>query len=133
VSNIELSIPIELTIRRIIVAGQDIDKDAARALALELHDILAKIQQYYADRPRIIADGRPEYEAGDLVLTVWETALNHWPEDRDAAASTSMWIAETLGDVGDLYNRYLRVADQIASTDLAADLNEDRAPRGRPQ
>ena len=104
-NNIEPVILTELTTRKIIVSGTDIGEDAARALALELHSILAAIQQFYADRPRITADGRPEYEAVDLVLTVWLTALNYWPTDKDQEAGDSIWIADTLADAPDICER----------------------------
>lgn len=132
-SAIELVIPLELTAALIIRSAGNIDESGAHALALELHDIIARVQQFYADRPRLITADRPQFEAADLVWTLLRATLNFWPEDSGAAADEAVWIAEHLEPMGDLFDRYLRVCDRIAGSDIAelADFRED--PRARPQ
>ena len=140
-ASIKLDIPIELTATFIIRAAENIDESSAHALAVELHDIIAKVQQYYADRPRRVEAGRLRDEPADLVWSVLRTSLNYWPEDKSAAANEFTWIAEHLMDMGDLYDRYLRVFDRIAGADFAEAMDEGLAelgdlpkePPGRPQ
>lgn len=47
-SNIELSIPADLTAAQILRANESIDEEAAQKLAAELHDIAACMQKAFA-------------------------------------------------------------------------------------
>jgi hypothetical protein len=87
----------------------------------------------FPDRPRIITDGRPSFEALDLAETMWRTARGFLRKDEGAAASESMWVAECLNPMGDVCGRLLRLRDRISGSSVSEqyDLAED--PIGRPQ
>ena len=131
-SAIELIIPLELTTELIIRSAENIDKSDAHALAVELHDIIARVQQFYADRPRILTDGRPQFEAAHLVWTILRCVLNFWPEDESRAAGDAVWIA-LIEPMGDLYDRYLRLCDRIDGSNVAEMIDHSEDPRARPQ
>jgi hypothetical protein len=124
VQDIELKIPVELTVSR-IQRRASISADAAHQMATELHEIAAGYRQLFALRPP--CDAYAESEETDVVETILRTAVDVWPLDKDAAASESMWPAERFSavDGDELYERYLRLFDKINGTDLA-DLGSTR-------
>jgi hypothetical protein len=122
-SNIELSIPADLTAAQIIRASPSIDEEAAQKLAAELHDIAACMQKAFALRPSDLP-----IEESDAVQTMLRTAVGFWPADKDAAANESMWVmeqitrAEEIMGANDLYERYLRVCGMVEGVDYASEI-----------
>jgi hypothetical protein len=119
-SNIDLSIPADLTATQIIRANESIDEETAQTLAVELHDIVACMQKAFALQPSNLP-----IEDCDAIQTVLRAAVGIWPADKDAAADESVWVmeqltrAEELTGAKDLYRSYLRVCDRVAGTDIA--------------
>ena len=64
-SNIELSIPVDLTAARLRRANPRIDKETARQDAAVLHDIIAHVREAYAD-----ATPYPELYGGGIFRSV---------------------------------------------------------------
>ena len=147
-SSIELVIPLELTTSQIIRASPvPISENAARELALELHDLVDEAQARYA-RPAVpvseselddlaklddderraravkrplISDDRAAFVLADLIDAVRRTALGFWPYNNgEAVAQESRWLMEELTRIDDaLYARYLRLHDRINATNFA--------------
>jgi hypothetical protein len=90
-SNIELSIPADLTAAQIIRANPSIDEEAAQKLAAELHDIAACMQKAFALQPSDLP-----IEDSDAVQTMLRTAVGFWPADKDAWANESVWVMEQI-------------------------------------
>lgn len=117
-SNIELSIPADLTAAQIIRASPSIDEEAAQKLAAELHDIAACMQKAFALQPSDLP-----IEDSDAVQTMLRTAVGFWPADKDAWANESVWVmeqitrAEEIMGANDLYERYLRVCGMVEGVD----------------
>jgi hypothetical protein len=113
-SNIELSIPADLTAAQILRANESIDEEAAQKLAAELHDIAACMQKAFALQPSDLP-----IEDSDAVQTMLRTAVGFWPADKDAWANESVWVmeqitrAEEIMGANDLYERYLRVCGMV--------------------
>jgi hypothetical protein len=120
-SNIELSIPAELTAAQIRRGNPSIDEETAQKLAAELHDIVARIKKGFALQPPDLP-----IEESDAIQTLLRTAVGIWPKDEDAAANESVWAMEQITRAGqltgadDLYKSYLRVCDKVDGTDFAS-------------
>jgi hypothetical protein len=120
-SNIELSIPDDLTAAQIIRASPSINEEAAQKLAAELHDIVACMQKAFALQPPNLP-----IEESDAIQTVLRTAVGIWPADMHAAADESMWVAEQITraeeitGANDLYKRYLSVCGVVEGVDYAS-------------
>ena len=116
--NIELKIPVELTTMR-IQGHSSVSAATAHQLAIELHEIVAAYRQLFAVRPPrgCFVDN----EETDVVETILRTAVDVLPLDGDVRMTESAWLYERFSAVeGDeLYERYLRLLDQINRTDLA--------------
>jgi hypothetical protein len=117
-SNIELSIPADLTAAQILRANESIDEEAAQKLAAALHDIAACMQKAFALQPSDLP-----IEDSDAVQTMLRTAVGFWPADKDAWANESVWVmeqitrAEEIMGANDLYERYLRVCGMVEGVD----------------
>jgi hypothetical protein len=137
-TDITITIPLELTVSRIARANPTIGNDEARELAQEVHSIIATVQAAYAahppDKARLAArlptaarclpyETAIAYELGDVIDEVRNTIFGFWPTDPSEEAELSCWIAEWLTDLDAsdiLYVRYLRVYDRIQGTDFAS-------------
>jgi hypothetical protein len=115
--DIELRIPIELTTSR-IQGHARISAEAARQLAIELHEIVAAYRQLFA--ARLPCGCFVDNEEADVVETILRTAVDVLPRDGDVRCRESEWLYERFAEVdGDeLYERYLRILDRINGTAL---------------
>jgi hypothetical protein len=121
VKDIELKIPVELTMAHIQRANPEIDEAEAETLATELHAIIDAVRQLHQARP-LSDDGAHPSDEVDLALTMWCTALDRWPQDEGAAANESVWTMERLSAIGDdesLYERFLNISYRICGSDVA--------------
>ena len=118
--------PADFVAARIRRANPSIDKEAARALAAELHDIVACVQGRCAAQPKPY----PEFEASDLIQTLAHTIIDDRPPGDDAAANDGIWVMERLTELGgdELYLRYMRLFDRINGTDIVGELELDGPP-----
>jgi hypothetical protein len=114
---------------RIRRANPSIDKEAARELAAELHDIVASA------RERCSAA-----EESDLIQTMMREIVDDRPPGDaaayDAGASASMYLAVMLTDPDspeDLYLRYMRLFDRINGTDIVGDCDLDGPSAKKPE
>jgi hypothetical protein len=118
--NSEVSSSADLTAARIRRVNRSVNKETARELAAELHDIIARVKSFYSQ-----PCGGPtaDFEESDVIQTLLRTAVNFWPSDDAAAASESIWLMERLTFVGghELYLRYMRLSDRINGTDLVTE------------
>ena len=116
--SVEIVIPVGLTAARIQRVNPAIGKEAAEALAVELHDIVGLLRKFYSVHPDP-DESFPDEEA-DVVDTVMRTAVNVWPFHPDAGASESIWLFERFLMVGadKLYDRYLAVCSSVYGVDL---------------
>jgi hypothetical protein len=123
--------PADLTAARIRRANPSIDKEAARELAAELHDLVACVQGRCAAQPKPY----PEFEASDLIQTLARTVIDDRPPGDGAAATDSMWVWEWVTSLcGDeLYLRYMRLFDRINGTDIAREFELDGPPAKKPK
>jgi hypothetical protein len=112
-----------LIIRRLaIVFGEGADVLAsARRMAEELRAILTDYLDLFSVRP---PDRYPEpdgFTKADFMFAILRTTLGWWPEDNDAAGQESIWIMGQFDRVDgqELYDRWLKLADQINGTNIA--------------
>ena len=137
-TDITITIPLELTVSQIARANLTIGNDEARELALEVHSIIDMVQAAYAAHPpdkatltaRLPGAARclpyetaVAYELGDVINSIRNTIFGFWPTDSNEEAELSCWIAKWLTelDASDiLYVRYLRVYDRVQGTDFAS-------------
>ena len=122
-TDIEPSIPIDITAIQIRRANASITEETAQILAAELQDIIKSVRELYRAPPN--SDG--EDEEIYLVEAVRRTAVNIWPADEAATIEESVYVAVRLTDLGgdQLYLRYLRLSDSVNGTDLAAEFERD--------
>jgi hypothetical protein len=143
-SDIQLTIPVALTVSQIARANPTIGDDEARELAQQLHSIIDAVQAAYATHPPDKAmltmrlpgvarclpyEAAVAYELGDVIDSVRNTNFGFWLGDE---AELSVWIMERLTDLdgsGFLYDRYLLLYDRVQGTDFAGDvtMKEDGA------
>jgi hypothetical protein len=123
--------PADLTAARIRRANPSIEKEAARELATELHDIVACVQGRCAAQPKPY----PEFEASDLIQAMMREIVDDRPPGDGAAATDSMWVWEWVTSLcGDeLYLRYMRLFDRINGTDIAREFELDGPPAKKPK
>ena len=116
--DIALRIPVELTASQIQGRAR-ISAEAANQLSIELHDIVAAYRQLFAVRPP--CGSFVDNEETDVVETVLRTAVDVWPLDGDEVTYESVWLFERFSavDGDELYDRYLRLFDQINGTAFA--------------
>ena len=146
-TDITITIPLGLTVSQIARANPTIGDDEARELAQEVHSIIDMVQAAYAahlpDKAKLTArlpsaarclpyETALAYELGDVIDSIRNTIVGHWPTDHSEEAELSCWIAERLTDLDSsdiLYVRYLRVHDRVQGTNFASivALKEDGA------
>jgi hypothetical protein len=116
--DIELRIPVELTASR-IQGHVQISAEAAHQLAIELHEIVAAYRQLFA--VRVPCGCFVDNEETDAVETILRTAVDILPLDGDVRGRESAWLYERFSavDGDELYDRYLRLLDQINGTAFA--------------
>ena len=88
-------------------------------MAIELHGIVAAYRQLFAVRPP--CESFVDNEETDVVETILRTAFDVWPLDGDEVVHESEWLAVRFMAVDgvELYDRYLRLFDQINGTAFA--------------
>jgi hypothetical protein len=144
-SDISITIPVELTQSMIIRAGRIADEKRALALAHELHDVVLKCVQLFRARKRRLVehpkgpDGEDDPDAepieleearepnplelADFTLACWRQALVGGEVSSDDGEGR--WIAEELasllpvGDPDQLFVRWEIVCDLVTGSDLA--------------
>ena len=117
-TDIDLRITVEFTATMIIRCSVIKDEATARALALELHEIIGLFRGFYSARPPYeheLLEKMPdleEIEETDLVLAIWRTAFDI------SAFLEGEWLYDQFERVGadELYERYLRLCDKINGT-----------------
>jgi hypothetical protein len=116
---------------RIRRANPTIDKEVARELATELHDIVACVQGRCAAQPKPY----PEFETSDLIQTLARTVIDDRPPGNDADANDGIWVMELLTELGgdELYLRYMRLFDRINGTDIVGELELEGPPAKKPK
>ena len=122
-SNIELSIPADLTAAQIRRANPEINEETAQELAGELHDMVGCIQRSCAARS--CEESSIAFEEIDVIETLLRTAVGIWPSDSGAVANESIWMMEMLRLAGghELYLRYMRLSDRVNGTDLVTEFD----------
>ena len=90
--------------------------ETAHQMAIELHGIVGRYRQLFAVRPPCSCF--VDNEEADVVETILRTAVDVLPRDGDARRRKSEWLYERFSEVdGDeLYERYLRLFDQLNGT-----------------
>jgi hypothetical protein len=127
-SDIIISIPVELTCATILRGGVVEDSSRALELAEQLHEVVAACAERY------IAERKPDaLELADFLLAVWRQSLV-WAQQRDTPdGEEAMWISELLeslfhdDDANEVYLRWLQVGDLVTGSDVATMLREGRA------
>jgi hypothetical protein len=129
--DIDLNLTVEFTATMIIRCNVIKDEPKARALALELHEIIELFRRFYSVRPpyegellKELSD-LEEIEGTDLVLMIWRTAFDIYPKTESMALLEGEWLDYQFGRIGadELYERYMRLCDKINGTKYA----EERA------
>jgi hypothetical protein len=94
----------------------------AHQMAIELHGIVRAYRQLFVVRPP--CGCFVDNEETDLVETILRTAIDVLPRDGDERCRESEWLYERFSavDGDELYERYLRLFDQINGTGLADEL-----------
>jgi hypothetical protein len=142
-SNINVSIPAELTQSMIIRGCKIADETLALELALELHDVIGKVTALrLADRRTLVEhpkgpDGKddpnaepivlePErgpnaLEVADFQLAAWLVALGIGRDGDGAWVSEELAGLTPIDDPDQLFERWMAVADAIEGADDGAD------------
>ena len=119
--------PADLVAARIRRANPSIDKEAARELAAELHDIVACVRA--SPSPPGISTRTTS------IQTMTHAIIDDRPPSDGAAANDSIWVMEWLTELGgdELYLRYMRLFDRINGTDIVGEFDLDGPPAKKPE
>jgi hypothetical protein len=126
--DIDLKLSVESTATMIIRCNVIKDEPKARALALELHEIIRLFRRFYSVRPRCenelleeIMPDLEDIEETDLVLTIWRTAFDIYPKNESMALLEGEWLDYQFERIGadELCQRYRRLCDKINGTKFA--------------
>jgi hypothetical protein len=125
-TNIEISIPVELTAAMVIRAGIITSEAHAAELAAELHDLIPEIVAAWAAHQGRFGHPPTPLEIADFQLACWRQALvNASGLDGDSPDSAEAeWIsveiaALTADDGGDLFLRWLVLGDIVTGSDVS--------------
>jgi hypothetical protein len=134
-SDITVTIPVELTQAMIMRGGVVEDEARAHELAIELHEVVAELVKLYrAEKTRVveIPEGEDDpakfvelepsrtpnaLEIADFTLAVWQQAL---PSDDEQDEWISVKLAALCDKDEDLFLRWTTIGDVVTGSDLAS-------------
>jgi hypothetical protein len=119
-SDIQISIPVELTAAMIIRAGAIINETRALELATELHEIVAEcVRLFRADKDGHTPDA---LQIADFTLACWRQALvSNAGQDDTSDCHEAEWISVELAEIcdDDLFLRWMMIGDIVTGSDVA--------------